>query len=697
MMGSVSKKTNELHPSYRLGVDTGGTFTDLCVYDESEHKITVAKVPSTPADPSQAVISGLQNLIKNRSVSPHLISFLIHGTTVATNALLEGKGAPTALITTEGFEDVILIGRQSRPKLYDFWAQRPTPIVPRSLCYGAQERILYTGEILRPLDKSQIEAIVADIKMKGVASIAVCLINSYTNPAHENQIKSIIAAVYPEAFVTVSAEVLPEFREYERISTICINAYVMPKVNAYIGHLEQKLTELNISSDLYIMQSNGGTITAQSARRSSARTALSGPAGGALTGVYLSDRLNEPDVITIDMGGTSSDICLIDKGQPRLTTEADIEGYPIKLPMIDINTIGAGGGSIAWIDDGGALRVGPQSAGADPGPVCYGRGGKEPTVTDANAILGRINPAYLLGGEMAMYLDQAKEVMALKIAEPLGISLAQAAAGIISVVNANMIRGIRRVSVERGYDPRDFVLVAFGGAGPLHGVELAKALNMTRIIVPVHPGIASAFGMLSADVRHDYVRTMIQRLDQIELPGLQALYIEMENQGASQLSKEGFLKSQIELLRRADMRYVGQSYELTIDLDGESMDEAVRKDLENRFHQIHAKAYGYARQGEQIELVNLRLIALGKLPQSDLVESWPQTDAPPKPIDWREVHFDGQNYRTPIYQRDQIGQGHVLAGPTIIEQLDSTTVIPPGYRGSIEAFGNMLIEKEVET
>lgn len=696
MMGSVSKKTNELHPSYRLGVDTGGTFTDLCVYDESVRKITVAKVPSTPADPSQAVISGIQNLIENQSVSPDQISFLIHGTTVATNALLEGKGAPTALITTEGFEDVILIGRQSRPKLYDFWAQRPRPIVPRSLCYGAQERILYTGEILKPLDKSKIEVIVADIKSKGVASIAVCLINSYANPAHENQIKSIIESVYPEAFVTVSAEVLPEFREYERISTICINAYVMPQVNAYIGQLEQKLTELNISSDLYIMQSNGGTITAKSARRSSARTALSGPAGGALTGVYLSKRLNQPDVITIDMGGTSSDICLIDKGQPGLTTEADIEGYPIKLPMIDINTIGAGGGSIAWIDDGGALRVGPLSAGADPGPVCYGRNGKEPTVTDANAILGRINPAYLLGGEMAMYLDRAEEMMNLRIAEPLGITLTQAAAGIISVVNANMIRGIRRVSVERGYDPRDFVLVAFGGAGPLHGVELAKALNMDRIIVPVHPGIASAFGMLSADVRHDYVRTMIQRLDQIELSGLQAMYLEMENQGASQLTKEGFLKKQIELLRKADMRYVGQSYELTIDVSGESIDKTVLNDLKNRFHQIHEKNYGYARLGEQIELVNLRLIALGKLPQSELVEPWPQTDKLPEPIAWRDVHFDGQNYRTPIHNRDQIGRDHILAGPTIIEQLDSTTVIPPGYRGCIEPYGNMIIEKEVE-
>jgi len=679
---------------FRLGVDTGGTFTDLCLVDETTGRIEVAKVSSTPENPADAVINGIKKLITEKNLKPGRISFLIHGTTVATNALLEGKGAPTALITTAGFEDVLLIGRQSRPRLYDFWAQRPTPIVPRSLCFGAPERITHTGEELRPLEHEAVGSFIRKIKDRGIHSIGVCLLHAYANPIHEQQIKTLIQDLHPEAFVTISSEILPEFREYERTSTICINAYVMPKVNAYVRRLEGMLQDMGVASELYIMQSNGGVITAQMARESSARTVLSGPAGGALIGVHLSEALKTPNVITIDMGGTSSDICLIESSTPKLTTEADIEGYPIKLPMIDINTIGAGGGSIAWIDAGGALRVGPRSAGADPGPVCYGRGGEAPTVTDANVILGRLNPVCILGGEMKVHLDRAVEVVTEKIARPLNIDLMQAAEGIIAVVNANMIRGIRRVSVEQGYDPRDFSLVPFGGAGPLHGVELAQALNMTRVAVPAHPGIASAFGMLAADVRHDYVQTLIIDSDRIAGDRLETIYHELEVQGQAQLAREGFRGEAIGLSRLADMRYAGQSYELTLPVPDGKIATDVLDALFERFHRAHQQSYGYSREGEVIEFVNFRVVAQGKLPRSGRTNNWPAGPKPSRPADTRTVWFQGRGVETPIYERSRLVKDQVIGGPAIVEQLDSTIVIPPGFQAAVDASGTIIIEQD---
>jgi N-methylhydantoinase A len=676
---------------FRLGVDTGGTFTDLCALDEMSGELAVTKVPSTPTNPALAVLGGIEKLIEKKGLRPQKVRFLIHGTTVATNALLEHKGAKTALLTTEGFEDVLHIGRQNRPRLYDFRARRPEPVVPRQLRYGLPERILYTGEVLRPLDEAKTAAILQKIKAQGIQSIAVSLIHSYANPIHEQKIKAMISKVFPEAYVTVSAEVLPEFREYERTSTICINAYVMPKVNDYVADLETKLKDLNVASDLYIMQSNGGVITAKTARQMSARTVLSGPAGGALTGVFIARTINRPNIITIDMGGTSSDICLIEGGMPRLTTESDIGGYPIKLPMIDINTIGAGGGSIAWVDPGGALQVGPQSAGADPGPVCYGRGGTEPTVTDANAILGRINPSYLLGGEMPVYLDDARRVLENRIGRPLGIDAERAAEGIIAVVNANMIRGIRRVSVERGYDPREFTLVPFGGAGPLHGVELAQALSIREIVVPGHPGIASAFGMLSADVRHDFVQTHIALAQEVNVEHLLSIFQDMEGQGTAQLGQEGFSGQSVALIRSADMRYVRQAYELSVPITGGSLNRRDISTIVERFHNLHERAYGYARRKEAVEFVNLRVVALGKLPEFKLTERTPQRKEALRPIDHREVCFAGAVVKAPIYQRDHLDQGSEISGPAIVEQMDSTIVIFPEYQAVTDRYGNLLM------
>lgn len=683
--------------SFRLAVDTGGTFTDLCVVDELSGKLVVTKVPSTPSNPALAVIAGIQKVITEKKISADKVKFILHGTTVATNALLEHKGARTALIITERFEDVLQIGRQNRPELYNFWAKRPTPIVPRHLCYGVPERILYTGEILRSLDESKTEAIVNDIKNRGIHSIAVSLIHSYANDVHEQKIKSIISKIHPDAYVTLSSEVLPEFREYERTSTICINSFVMPRVNKYVADLEGRLKEMGVASDLYIMQSNGGVITARMAREMSAKTVLSGPAGGVLTGVFISRSTRQPNLITIDIGGTSADISLIKAGTPRLTTESQIGGYPIKLPMIDINTIGAGGGSIAWIDSGGALRVGPQSAGADPGPVCYGMGGTEPTVTDANAILGRINPSYLLGGEMKLFLDGARRVIDEKIARPLGIDVERAAEGIIAVINANMIRGIRRVSVEKGYDPREFSLVAFGGAGPLHAVELAQALNMTNIIIPQYPGIASAFGMLSADVRHDYVQTYIAVSNKVDAKRLQSIYQQMEKQGIRQLSNEGFSDQSIIMHRYADLRYVRQAYELQVPVKSGTLTTEDISSVAESFHDQHEINYGYARRSEPVEFVNLRLVALGKLPEMQSAKTISRGKNALEPIGYREVFFEGTSpLKTTIYKREHLHKGQQILGPAIVEQLDSTIVIFPNYQAVTDSYGNLLITSQRE-
>jgi len=684
---------NAMERGYRLGVDTGGTFTDFCLMDDTSGHTVVAKVPSTPDHPADAVLSGIQALMDSVGFRPRQLRFLIHGTTVATNTLLERTGAPTALLTTEGFEDVLHIGRQDRPALYDFRARRPEPIVPRRHRFGLPERVLHNGEVFRPLDTQQTEHICQAIQALGIRSVAVCLIHAYANPVHEQAVRSILARTVPDACITLSSEVLPEFREYERTSTVCVNAYVMPRVRGYVADLETRLRSLGASSDLFIMQSNGGVITAQTACTASARTLLSGPAGGALMGVILSRTLETPDVITLDMGGTSTDICLIEASIPRVTAASEIGGCPIRLPMIDIHTIGAGGGSIARIDSGGALRVGPQSAGVTPGPACYGRGGTEPTVTDANVVLGRLSPASLLAGAMPIQPEAAKQVVYEKIARPLGMNLERAAEGILEVVNANMLRAIRRVSVERGYDPRRFSLVAFGGAGPLHGAALARSLDMREVIVPPCPGIASALGMLSANVRHDYVQTNITRAETADPDTVSSVFTGMEARAKEQLSREGFTVDGMEMIRSADMRYPRQAHELNVPLEGGVVSRWMLCRAASRFHDLHEAAYGYARRTAPAEIVNLRLAAVGELPALPrLPEARPDAAAPvPSPAGWRRVVFEGRRVHTPVYRRDALTAGHEIAGPALVEQLDATLWIPPRCRAHRDRHGNIRI------
>ena len=677
---------------FRLGVDTGGTFTDIGIVDEDTGRVAVTKVPSTPDNPSRAVINGVRQIVEMEGIGSQDISFFIHGTTVATNALLELKGAKTALITTEGFKDILQIARQTRPSLYNFYAHRPKAIVPRHLRYEASERLTHTGEVQKPLDENGVRKIAREMREKGVEAIAVCLLHSYANAIHEKKIKKIVEEEYPGVMVTLSSEILPEFREYERMSTVCINGYVMPKVNSYVADLDDELRDMRINSGLYIMQSNGGVITAETAREFSARTVLSGPAGGALAGTFVCAQAKRSNIITVDMGGTSLDICLIANGRPRYTTESQIGGYPIKLPMIDIHTIGAGGGSIAWIDGGGALRVGPQSAGAVPGPVCYRQGGTLPTVTDANVVLGRLNPKYLLSGSFELDQENAVRVIKEKIADPLGLSPIEAAAGIVRVVNANMVRGIRVVSVEKGYDPREFALVPFGGAGPVHGVEMAEELGMTEVIVPKNPGVTSAIGMLAADVRHDYVRTNVQDSAAMTARELGRLVENLETQARNDLAEEGFEKKDMELHRVLDMRYRGQAYEIPIDIPGgEIAKDHITKARED-FHKLHEWSYGYKRPEQIVEIVNARLTALGKLPSVKFVESEADRKHVVAPIETRDVFLRDGFAPCPVYRREDFVPGMTFQGPAVVEQLDATTVIFPEQKVRVDSFGNIIIQ-----
>ncbi|MCS7464230.1 hydantoinase/oxoprolinase family protein [Paenibacillus doosanensis] len=676
--------------SYRLGVDTGGTFTDIALIHEQTGEVHVAKVPSTPHDPSEAVINGVREIVSQTGIDVKNISFFIHGSTVATNALLERKGAKTALLTTKGFRDVLEIGRQSRPKLYDFKARKKVPFVSRDLRIEVSERIKANGEVLEPLDPEEIREIAHRLKREGVQSVAICLINSYMNDTHENMIRQALQEEYPEAYVTLSSEVLPEFKEYERTSTVAANAYVLPKMKGYLNRLVGSLKEIGVRSELYIMQSNGGIITAESAMHTPARTVLSGPAGGILAGLFIVETTPYKDLITIDMGGTSLDTALIEKGRPQYTTMSEVEGSPIKLPMIEMHTIGSGGGSIAWIDVGGALRVGPQSAGAVPGPVSYNKGGMEPTVTDANVILGRINPGYILNGKMKMNLELARQVMKEKIADPLGITIEEAAEGILKVVNANMIRGIRVISIEKGHDPRNFSLVAFGGAGPVHAVEIGKELGCQEIIIPPNPGITCAMGMLMADVRHDFVQTVLSGVAQLKLDDANDVIARLAEEARGQLHKEGFADGEIHLQVALDLRYLRQAYEIDVPIRGLKLNGEMLEQAVNDFHRMHHKIYGFSREEETVELVNIRLIAIGAIPKIrfDKREGGSETQ---EALPSRQVFFDGRFVATPVYNRSGLRAGAVVEGPAIFEQLDSTIVIHPGQKAETDDYGNLLI------
>jgi N-methylhydantoinase A len=683
---------------YRLGIDVGGTFTDLVVIDEKTKAIRLTKTPSTPRSPDQGVINGIRKVEKEFGVDPRHLDFLIHGTTVATNALIERKGVKAGLIVTRGFRDVLHIARQIRPRLYDFFERRPDPLIPRHLRFEVPERILYDGRVAEPLDEEAVRNVARLLLRHGVGVVAVCLLHAYANPIHELKVKEILETHMPEVRVSISSEVLPEFKEYERMSTTVINAYVMPIVERYLTQIVDSLEEMEIRTGLNIMQSNGGVMTAETAGKKSVHTVLSGPAAGLLGGLELAKMAGFQDIITVDMGGTSFDVSLAYRGRPTYANESDIGGHAIKVPMIDIKTLGAGGGSIAWVDPGGALQVGPESAGADPGPACYGTGGQEPTVTDANLVLGYLNPDYFAGGEMRLHRELSTRAIMKKVAEPMGFGLEEAAEGIVRVVNATMIRGIRLVSVERGYDPRDFTLVCFGGAGPVHAVKLAQELNIHRVLVPEGPGVNCALGLLMADFRHDYSRTFLHIMSRLDPSSLTEAFAELESRAMDQMLSEGLARDAIVFHRSADLRYLGQGYELELPFPGGHYEGHHLKSLADEFGRLHKDNYGYTMNPESVEIVNLRLVAIGLLDKPQIKS---EEQGPPDPAaaykGRRRVYMEGRFQEVPIFERSRMRCGMEIPSPAIIEQIDSTTVVFPGYHTVVDRYRNLIITRREAT
>jgi N-methylhydantoinase A len=652
-----------------IGVDTGGTFTDF-VYKDGD-RWGVYKVLSTPENPAQAVLEGLNNIAGGKDKK------IIHGSTVATNAILERDGARCALIANKGFEDIIEIGRQNRTRLYDLAYQKEPHIIPLELRFGLNGRMLQTGEELVPLDMETAKDIGLRLKELGVESVAVCFLFSYVNPLHEKKIQELLE---PSGFqVSLSHEILAEFREFERTSTTVINAYVSPKMKRYIAYL---IKNLGPGDTLGIMQSNGGSISVETAMKESVRTILSGPAGGAVGAYEIGKMTGYTTLITFDMGGTSTDVSLIDKDL-SLTMESGISGYPVKVPMIDIHTVGAGGGSIARLDEAGALKVGPESAGADPGPICYGKG-ERITVTDANLYLGRLVPEHFLGGKMALKQERLAFYFD-KMVENTQLTPQELAEGILDVTNAAMERAIRVISVERGYDPREFTLFSFGGAGGMHAAFLARLLNIPKVLFPQNPGILSAIGMLMADVIKDYSLTIMQNQADVTFSSLSGMFHEIERKGKKDLRAEGISKEKILLERYLDMRYQGQSYEIIVPFE---------KDYVERFQELHEKTYGYRNEDKAIEIVNIRLRARGVPEKPEFKKSLKSQKKPPADafLGESEVVFDRQRVATKIIARDKLKNGNRIKGPAVVVEYSSTLVIPPFASAHVDEYGNMVME-----
>jgi len=682
--------------SYRLSVDIGGTFTDIVLFNEKSKRFYITKTPSTPQDQSIGIVEGIKKMVKQVGISYNDISYFIHGTTVATNALLERKGTKTVLITTEGFRDIFEIGRQRRPDLYDFWAKRPNPPIPRYLIYEVPERILYTGKVIKELDENKAREIIREIKKYDIESVAVCFLHSYKNPKNELRMKELILEEMPGIYISLSCEILPEIREYERICTTGVNAYLMPKIHRYINKLVKEKKSLGIKQNLHIMQSNGGIMSADFAANRSIHTVFSGPAGGVLAGKYISKLIGEKNIITLDMGGTSTDIALLENNEIKFTTNGEIGTFPIKVPMIEMHTIGSGGGSIAWIDDGGALRVGPQSAGAVPGPTCYNLGGEKPTVTDANLLLGRLSSENFLGGEKSLSYEKAKIAIEKEIASKLNLPYVESANGIINIVNSNMSGGVKVVSTQKGYDLREFSLIAFGGAGPLHADQLMSELNMKKVIIPLSPGNFSAIGEMLAEIRYDYVRTNVVSIKSITINEYNEIFDKMKKEAIENLAEEGFEKENIVFKSTSDMRYAGQAWELSIPVPINLYSENEFLKIARDFNRIHKRTYGYILKDEEIVFVNLRLSAIGLIPKIDInLELSREEDITKHAYKGdREVFFDNKFIKCPIYDRGKL-LGNVIKGPAVIEEYGSTIIVSPKKKASIDKFKNIIIEREV--
>ncbi len=652
-----------------VGVDIGGTFTDLVLNVDGE--LRVHKLLSTPDDPAQAMVAGLATITGDLTA----LRQVAHGTTVATNAILERRGAKVALITTQGYRDVLFIARQNRPELYALHPTLPPPLIPREMCFAVEERLDYAGDVVVPLDLDSVQTVLDAVQRQDADAVAVCLLYSYVNPMHEQTIREAILArgMMDETQIVLSHELLPEFREYERASTVALEAYVRPVISSYLANLEQQLPG---ATRLRVMKSDGGVVSAGRAAAQASHTALSGPAAGVIGAHYLASLAGYPDVLTLDMGGTSTDVALI-PGSPVKRPQAEIDGLPLRMRLLDIDTVGAGGGSIARLDSGGALRVGPQSAGASPGPIAYGRGGTDITTTDANVVLGRLDAAHFLGGDMDLDVAAAEQALAM-LGEDMRLPAKGAAQGVIDIANANIERALRRVSVARGHDPREFTLVAFGGAGPLHACEVAERLEIPRVLVPRTPGVLCAFGLLVADVMLDYSRAVLAPADGELRHTLDDLVGEMKQQAHRDLSHDDIPPEKRVLTITLDARYAGQGYELTVPLED---------DIAVTFHAAHEREYGYALRNRTVEIVNVRLTATG------LIDSPPLAAEPTQAGDGAAALISTRADGVRLYQRERLTPGATFPGEALVFQLDSTVYVAAGWHARVDGYRNLILER----
>jgi N-methylhydantoinase A len=693
----------------RVGIDVGGTFTDV-VFLSSDGSVLTRKILSSPDDYSRTIRIGLQELLAQSCLAPEHVSEVIHGTTVATNAILEGKGARTGLITTKGFRDVLEIRRMRMNRLYDIYWEKPKPLVSRRLRREVTERVDHRGEILVPLDIGETRQAVQWLMAEGVVSVAVCLLHAYANASHELQVERILRDLAPDMCISLSSRVLPEIKEYERTSTTVINAYIRPVVEGYMQALETHLQELHIEAPLLIMQSNGGLMPATMARETPMHIIESGPAAGVIGALEVSRRMGLDNVITLDIGGTTAKTSLIEDGQLTRSPEYEVGGgmnighrllkgggYLLRVPAVDIAEVGAGGGSIAWVDRGGSLQVGPQSAGADPGPACYDQGGQAATLTDANVVLGYLSPDELAGGTIILDAEKARQAVEEHVARPLNLELVEAAWAIHRLADANMVRALRAVSTERGRDPRHFVLFAFGGKGPVHALGIAQALDITKVVIPPAPGLFSSLALLFSEVEHHFVQTYFHPTGEIDREKLTQVLNGLEQRGRFTLETEGYTGAQTRLERYADLRYAGQNSELTIPFEPGALTPERLAQLQEAFAVEHERTYGYRSDGEPVQLMSLRLVARGltedtRVPErlSMAADGMPRGASRPA---HRRAYFGPQHgwIETPLVTRQDLEHGR-HEGPLIIEEYDATAVIPPGCQASLDAWSNIVVE-----
>jgi N-methylhydantoinase A len=680
---------------YRVAVDTGGTFSDFVYLNEETGAVSIAKVPSTPDDPSHAILHGIEALIA-QGVPAAGVNYFCHGTTVGTNALLEGKGARTGLLVTEGFRGIYEVAEQARPygtAIFDVMYDKPIPLVPPSLTGEVRERVDFRGNVLVPLDEAALRATLRGLNPQGIESLAVCLLFSFLHPQHEARVGEIAKEEMPGCNVSLSSEILPQIREYYRLSTTVINAYLQPILARYVANLDRRLAEAGVTTrQKYIMQSNGGMSTFAEAARTAVTTVLSGPAGGVTAGVSASRMGGFVNLITFDMGGTSCDVALIKDGEPIFSNRGKIEGRDLAVPMMDINTVSAGGGTIARVDRFGVLEVGPQSAGAVPGPCCYGRGGEGVTVTDCNLKLGYLSADNFLGGRMRLDRAQADQAI-MRVARNLSLDSLAAAEGIIRIIDVKMEEAIKAISTMRGHDLRDFFLLAFGGAGPLHAARMARDLGMAGVIVPLYPGVFSAIGLLMSDVKHDYIRSRMTPISELKSGDVQTVFAQLETRAREDLQRDGFADKDLRIERALDMRYAGQGYEITMSCTADETQTLAH--LRKQFDLEHKRQFGHSAPDEPVEVVSYRVRGVGLVPAVSMPKYVPQGLTLSDALrETRQVRFDGKTISCPVYQREKLDVGLTLRGPAILDQFDCTTVICAGQVARIDEWKNLIVTEE---